>query len=71
MNNLTTIDIPGNIGKTIPSAAHSAGHIVCNGFKMIDVITEVLDAHCGFGYPTQIAEAIERAFIIKLGLIQG
>ena len=75
MNYLTTINIPGNIEKTSTVASHIAGHIaghiVCNGFKMIDVINEVLDEHCGFSYPPQIAEAIERAFIIKLGLIQG
>ena len=71
MNDLTTIDIPGNIEKTSTVASHIAGHIVCNGFKMIDVITEVLDKHCGFGYPPQIAPAIEQAFKIKLGLTQG
>jgi len=71
MNNLTTIDIPGNIKKTSTVPSNIAAHIVCNGFKMIDVINEVLDEQCGFSYSLQIAEAIERAFIIKLGLIQG
>ena len=46
-------------------------NIVCNDFNMREVILEILKGWKGVGTMDDLADDIQEAFKIKLGLVQG
>lgn len=77
---MSDLDInPGYQGTVMVDPSKIPFNIICNGFRMIDVIAQVLNDNtyidCGnsviSGDIEEVAKKIQDAFAVKMGLKQG